>query len=142
MIFVDTRLGQDCQTSLLSLVCLSSIISPTCAVVVYCATVRPRLSGPRLSSPRLSSPRLSSPRLSGSLAIRKKIVGYKCTAYATLHTVCVFDYPVPSPIRIFLWKTDVCGYARSDCTSDGGNQVEDFYLTISACDFFEVLAYL
>ena len=32
-----------------------------------------------------------------------------------IHTVCVFDYPVPSPIRIFLWKTDVCGYARSDC---------------------------
>ena len=33
-----------------------------------------------------------------------------------LHTVCVFDYPVPSPIRIFFWKTDVCGYARSDCS--------------------------
>ena len=33
-----------------------------------------------------------------------------------IHTVCVFDYPVPSPIRIFLWKTLVCGYARSDCT--------------------------
>ena len=32
------------------------------------------------------------------------------------HTVCVFDYPVPSPIRIFFWKTDVCGYARSACT--------------------------
>ena len=26
-----------------------------------------------------------------------------------IHTVCVFDYPVPSPIRIFLWKTDACG---------------------------------
>ena len=27
-----------------------------------------------------------------------------------MHThTCVFDYPVPSPIRIFLWKTDVCG---------------------------------
>ena len=34
-----------------------------------------------------------------------------CSAY----TVCVFDYPVPSPIRNFSWKTDVCGYARSDC---------------------------
>ena len=32
-----------------------------------------------------------------------------------IHTVCVFDYPVPSPFRIFLWKTDACGYARSDC---------------------------
>ena len=32
-----------------------------------------------------------------------------------IHTVCVFDYPVPSPIRIFLLKTDVCSYARSDC---------------------------
>ena len=32
-----------------------------------------------------------------------------------IYTVCVFNYPVPSPIRIFLWKTDVCGYARSDC---------------------------
>ena len=31
-----------------------------------------------------------------------------------IHTVWVFDYPDPSPIRIFLWKTDVCGYARSD----------------------------
>ena len=28
---------------------------------------------------------------------------------ACIHTVCVFDYPVPSPIRIFSWKTDVCG---------------------------------
>ena len=41
----------------------------------YMHTVRPRLSGPRLS---------------GSLAIRKKIVGYKCTAYAMLtYSMCV-----------------------------------------------------
>ena len=32
-----------------------------------------------------------------------------------IHTVCVFDYPVPSPIRIFVWKTDVCGYVWYDC---------------------------
>ena len=37
-----------------------------------------------------------------------------CHAYVS---VCVFDYPVPSPNRIFSWKTDVCGYARSDCTA-------------------------
>ena len=32
------------------------------------------------------------------------------------YTVCAFDYPVPSPIRICLWEMDVCGYERSDCT--------------------------
>ena len=37
--------------------------------------------------------------------------------HAYTSTVCVFSYPVPSPIRILLWKTDVCGYARSDCTA-------------------------
>ena len=30
-------------------------------------------------------PRLSGPRLSGSLAIRKKIAGYRCAAYV-MHT--------------------------------------------------------
>ena len=34
-----------------------------------------------------------------------------------LHTVCMFDYPVPSPIRMFLCKTDVCGYHAG--TSEG-----------------------
>ena len=51
--------------------------------------------------------------LSGSLAVRKKIVSYRLTSYVA----CVFDYPVPLPIRIFLWKTDVCGKARSDCAA-------------------------
>ena len=31
------------------------------------------------------------------------------------HTLCVSDYPVPSPVRILFCKTDVCSYARSDC---------------------------
>ena len=30
-----------------------------------------------------------------------------------IHAVCVFDYPVPSPIRMFLLKTDVmCAVMR------------------------------
>ena len=62
-------------------------------------------------------PRLSGPLLSGSLAIRKKIVGYRFTAYA-MHTysMCVrlpgsLAYP-----DILLLKTNACGYARSDYT--------------------------
>ena len=48
---------------------------PNATMHVHDNTVRPRLSGPRLS---------------GSLAIRKKIVGYKCTAYAMLtYSMCV-----------------------------------------------------
>ena len=67
-------------------------------------------------------PSLSGPLLSRSPAIRKKIVSYRFTAYAmhtthtVCHTVCVFDYPVP--YQIFSWKTDVCGYARSDLNAD------------------------
>ena len=39
---------------------------------------------------------------------RKKIVGYRFTAYAgpCICTVCVFDYPVPSPIRIFFVENE------------------------------------
>ena len=68
--------------------------------LVYCGTVRPRLSGPLLS---------------GSLAIRKKIVGYRFTEY-TMHTysMCVrLSGSLACPD--ILSKTDVCGYARSDC---------------------------
>ena len=49
-----------------------------------------------------------------------------------IHTVCAFGYPVPASIRIFLWKTDVCGYARSDCTrfkkKGSGRRVHDLLI--------------
>ena len=61
-------------------------------------------------------PRISGPLLSGSFAIRKKIAGYRFTAYG-MHTysMCVrlsgsLAYP-----DIFLWKTDMCGYVWYDC---------------------------
>ena len=50
------------------------------------------------------------PSPSGRKSVATDLQHMPCT-----HTVCVFDYPVPSPIRIFFWKTDVCGYVRSDC---------------------------
>ena len=76
------------------ILCTSTCTS-TCTYKNTC-TVRPRLSGPRLS---------------GSLAIRKKIVGYRFTAYV-MHT-----YSTSMCVRLsgslaypdILWKTDVCG---------------------------------
>ena len=47
-----------------------------------------RLTGRTLMSPATVRPRLSGPLLSGSLAIRKKIVGYRFTAYG-MHTYSV-----------------------------------------------------
>ena len=61
-------------------------------------------------------PRLPGPLLSRSLAIRKKIAGYRFTAYGT-HTYSMcgrLSGSLANP-DIVLWKTDVCGYAWSDC---------------------------
>ena len=44
------------------------------------------------------------PRLPGRKSLVTDSQNMSC-----IHTVRVFDYPVPSPIWIFLWKTDVCG---------------------------------
>ena len=74
-------------------------------------------------------PRLSAPLLSGSLAIRKKFVGYRFTACA-MHTysMCVRLSGSLACPDVFLWKTDVCGNARSDCTDStcGQHAVSSF----------------
>ena len=60
--------------------------------------------------PRLSVLFYPDPSPSGRKSLVTDLQHMPC-----IHTACVFDYPVPSPIRIFFWKMDVCGYARSDC---------------------------
>ena len=62
----------------------------------------------------LAYPVLSYPDPSPSAEANRWLPIYSmCHTY--MHPVCVFDYPVLSPIRISLLKTVVCGSTRSDC---------------------------